>query len=419
MTVYCQIGLLLVFAFQPSLFAREKMFDALGLPLNKADMEMRWPSNSVYWTFIMQTTTKNTNSEEVSYRRYVVDKPGNNPFDDSGRSPTYAQPVLQYHTIKSSKDDSEILQAVEVYKTKNNDIFLLACKELNVLPLTYDRACSLASEQIWDGRQFNFVWISSGETNDHSLAVRFCYRDKEIYSILAKKGRHKQATKVPGEYPQENITNNVLDMSWFRFSRFRKVAQITNTLSWAAQVTDIQRREKVLGLIQRDEDDFKKGIPVYDEIRKCGALFEKKVVYHYAWAVPGYRFNVYTSPSQRIQFINEVLSISRPYEYERTFKVLVNFRALPDDVSVILPYSGIKLRKMMKDNIVIGQPTVESRRCDGKFTYQVFEKENIALLIKNNIVQCMSYGEGIKMTEVLIFSGFDHEIEDEPDVYYQ
>lgn len=418
MTIYYNLCFVLMCLFHTSLTAGETMFSGLDFPVSMKSIERLWPSNSVYETFSMKTTTMGTNQEEMVYRRYVVDKLGNNPILDGGRSPTYSQPILQYHTMTDSANKQEKLQAVEVYKKTNSNMFFSVCNELGVIPLDYERACTVAPDQMWEGRPFNFVWILPGGTNRSSPAVRFCYQDKELYSVMAKNNIRRKTGPCVIKCPSESSVD-VVDLSWFQVMRFNKIAQTTDNTNWVEQVSDPQKREKRWRLIQYHQNLFNKGEPIYDKMKALGAEVERTTAYEYTWALPSYRTRIYKCPSQGVQFVNKIEDNGMPYVFESTFKIIINFQQLKADACVILPNNKGTIRKDLSKNHTLGLPDSEMKRLDGEYRYQIYEKEVIALLLKDNFVQYIWYWGGMHDFDMLLITDFGMEIEDQKDIYYQ
>ena len=418
MTLYYNLCFLLMCLFHASLTAGETMFSGLEFPVSMKTIERLWPSNSVYESFSMQTTTMGTNQEETVYRRYVVDKQGNNPIRDRGISPTYAQPILQYHTMTDGVNKQEKLHAVEVYKDNNSNMFFSVCNQLSVVPIDYERACVVAPDQIWEGRQVNFVWLHSGGTNRSSLAVRFCYRDKELYSVMVKNNIRRKTEPWVIKCPAGSSVD-VVDLSWFKVMRFNKVAQTIDNTNWVEQVSDPEKREKLWRLIHHHQNLFNKGEPIYAKMKALGAELERTIAFEYTWALPSYKTRIYKCPSQGVYFVNRNEESSLPYVMESTLKIIINFQQLKTDACVILPYNKGTIRKEVSKNHTLGLPDSEMKRLDGKYRYQIYKEEDIALLVKNNFVQYILYWGGMHDFDMLLITDFGMEIEDQEDIYYQ
>jgi len=418
MVIYYNLCFVLMCLFHTSLAANETVFSGLDYPVSIKAIERLWPSNSVYETFSMTTTIMGTNQEEMVYRRYVVDKLGNNPFLDGGRSPTYAQPILQYHTMLDSVSKQETLKAIEVYNKANSSMVFSICKQLGVTPIDYERAREVAPDQMWEGRPFNFIWILPGGTNCSSLAVRFCYQDKELYSVLAKKNTRRKAGPCVINCPSESSVD-VVDLSWFHAMRYSKVSQTIDNTNWVEQVSEPQKREKRWRLIQQHQNLFNKGEPVYAKMKALGAELERTAVFDYTWALPGYNTRIYKCPSQGVCFVNRVVEGSFPYAMESTFKILVNLKGRKADACVILPNNKGTIRKEVHKNQALGLPDIEMKRTDGKYRYQIYKKEDISLLINDNFIQYIWYWGGMHDFDMLLINEFGMEIEDQEDIYYK
>jgi len=367
-----------------SIFSKE--IDQIGCPIEFSGIKSEWPSNSVYCAYTKITVRPQRPQENLTYKRYVVDKAGANPSVLSGGTSDYIEPVVQYHIRCTGTNSVEYLRAIELYVDSDNEEVQKTCEVLGLKEMSFTEAIAVAPDQIWKGQEHNYLRMAAISDKYKHLEAIFYYHMQSLVSVLV----------VSQEVIEENVftvspekgliypRNRVLDLSGLQMGATRNFNPISDFNNW---IDNQKINEKTREALRRFAERCRKDQESYDKMSRLGILFSETST---IFKLPGsWRYCTYVSDNHGIQVETSLMHyIHEAIVKEHLHSVFFDRRKMNDISNIVFP-GNIDLPftvQACRDKLRID---FEIETFGGKYKF-IGCSGNLCLLYKDEILQYAS-----------------------------